>query len=209
MDACVNTFCFCIHTLYIQFPYHVCRYKVGYFGGAPIIMNTLLDCPQRVKFSHPVKMWTAGAPPPELTIHKLRSELNVHAQTAYGLTETYGPISTYACYDPPKQSEGMKGGGTSSGEPYTEMNRLMVQHKDTMMDIIKVLDPTTLHPIPSDGKTLGEVMVKGNIVMKGYLDNEKTTEETFKGGWFRTGDIAVCYGKGRFEIKDRSKGKSL
>jgi fatty-acyl-CoA synthase len=164
-------------------------------------MNTLLNAPERKKFQHEVKMWTAGSPPPPSVIQQFQDVLGIDVQTVYGLTEVYGPV-TSSIFDP----EWVRVDNLSENEL---MNRKIVQARDILKEDIQVLDPETMERVPPDGKTLGEVMIHGNIVMKGYLRNPKATEECFENGWFHTGDLAVNHGRGRFEIKDRSKGNSL
>lgn len=175
------------------------RYKIKYLTGAPITMTTMLAYPDRIKFTHPVRMWTAGAPPPPSVIRRFSEELGVSVTTAYGLTETYGPITTHI----PEPE------WTSGSTPLTAdelIARCTHQAQDAMMEEIKVMDPDSMTEVPADGTTLGEVMIRGNIVMSGYFKNPNATAEAFAGGWFHSGDLAVNHGRGRFEIKDRSKG---
>lgn len=161
-------------------------------------MSTLLNAPERKKFQHKVKMWTAGSPPPPSVIQQFQDVLGIETQTVYGLTEVYGPVTSHII-DP----DWIRVENLSQEEL---MNRSIVQARDILKEDIQVLNPETMEKVPSDGKTLGEVMIRGNIVMKGYLHNPKATEECFEKGWFHTGDLAVSHGRGRFEIKDRSKG---
>lgn len=177
------------------------KHKIPYFAGAPITMITMLNHAERFKFQHPVKFWVAGAPPPPSLMKEFKDEVGVDVQTAYGLTETYGP-NTCHIEDP----RWLKDPKITEQDLYA---RAIYQTKNTLQDDIKVLNPKTMQSVPPDGKTLGEVMIRGNIVMKGYLNNPKATEETFEGGWFHTGDIAVNHGCGKFELKDRSKGLFL
>lgn len=172
------------------------KYNIEYMAGAPIVMDALLDSPNRIKFQHTVRMWTGGAPPPASTMNKLRDEMNIHVDTIYGLTEVYGPVTAFRDNSPADHL---------SAQQLKLMNAPVVQSKDAMQEDVQVLDPGTMKPVRDDGKTMGEVMVRGNLVMKGYLKNPSATEEAFEGGWFRTGDIAVSYGRGRFELRDRSK----
>jgi len=173
------------------------KHQIGYLCGAPITMGTMLAYPQRNKFSHSVKMWAAGAPPPPSVIKQFTEELGIVTQTAYGLTETYGPISSHLP-DP---------------EWHTKLNLsedkilqlCTLQAQDSMLHGMTVRDSTSMQEVPADGTTMGEVMIRGNSVMKGYLKNPSATAEAFEGGWFRTGDLGVNHGNGRLEIKDRSK----
>lgn len=172
------------------------RHKVGYFAGAPVTMNTLLGHPQRRKFTHGVKCWVAGAPPPPVVIKRFESEIGVSVQCAYGLTESYGPIASH------NVDQDWLTAGHSAEELLQKRTFLSC---DGTVEDMRVLDPETLTPVPGDGIALGEVMLRGNVVMKGYLGNEKATNECFAGGWFHTGDLAVYHGNGRIGLKDRSK----
>eukprot|EP01038_Epipyxis_sp_PR26KG_P008148 gene8148-11029_t len=172
------------------------KYRIGYMSGAPITMITMLSYPEKIKFKHPVKFWAAGAPPPPAIIQKCTEELGMHIQTAYGLTETYGPISNHIP-DPYWKELNL------SDEEI--LKRTTYQTHNALIEEMTVIDPDTLIPVPADGTTMGEVMMRGNIVMKGYLKNPTATEECFKGGWFRSGDLGVNHGNGRIELKDRSK----
>ena len=159
-------------------------------------MTTLLSDPSRRKFTHGPKMWTAGSPPPPSVMRRFEEELGVTISTAYGLTETYGPISTHIPQD----------GSFSSESTPDALSVLTHQVMDAGMTAIKVLNPETMQEVPADSRTLGEVMIKGNVVMAGYFKNPTATEESFADGWFHSGDLAVNHDNGRFEIKDRSKG---
>ncbi len=145
-------------------------------------------------------MWTAGSPPPPSVIQEFQDVLGINVQTVYGLTEVYGPVTSHIV-DPHWIS-------VENISREELMNHSIVQARDILKEDIQVLNPETLQKVPADGKTLGEVMIRGNIVMKGYLHNPKATEESFENGWFHTGDLAVSHGRGRFEIKDRSKGNA-
>lgn len=175
-----------------------CRHKIGYLCGAPITMTTMLAYPEKKRFEHHVQMWTAGAPPPPAVIRQFTEQLGVNVQTAYGLTETYGPITTHLP-DPEWVTH-------HKLDAEDLLLRSTFQSRDALVQDLRVLNPHTLEEVPDDGKTLGEVMMKGNTVMKGYLKNPNATEECFAGGWFRSGDLAVRHKNGRFELKDRSKG---
>jgi fatty-acyl-CoA synthase len=215
------------------------KYKVQYFAGAPVTMNTMLAYPDKYRFKHEVKMWAAGAPPPTSVIKRFKEEIGVSVQCAYGLTETYGPICTHnvdfewlgSTGSSDNDEKNNTASSSSSIFDYRKGDPLCVEviadsklkgfrapltaHElllkstylscDTTVEDLKVFNPETMVEVPADGLTIGEVMVRGNIVMKGYLGNEKATMEAFEGGYFRTGDLAVHHGNGRIEIKDRSK----
>jgi len=175
------------------------RYHISFLSGAPVTMNTMLSYPQRRRFTHTVKMMVAGAPPPPALMDRFSHELGVTVQTAYGLTETYGPISTYIPYN----HNPIDVNTTTKSVP--EMLQRTHQVFNTTLESMTVMDPLTMQPVPPDGLTMGEVMIRGNIVMKGYLKNERATKECFEGGWFHSGDLAVLHTDGRIELKDRSK----
>ncbi|MGO8918913.1 MAG: acyl-CoA synthetase [Stellaceae bacterium] len=170
---------------------------VSHLCGAPIVMNMLLHAPEELRrkaAGREVRMMTAGAAPPAAVIEGIEA-LGFRIIHVYGLTETYGPATVCAWHGewdalPPEQIAGLK---ARQGVPYPVLDGLMVA------------DAATLAPVPSDGQTIGEVFMRGNIVMKGYLKNPKASEEAFAGGWFHTGDLAVMHADGYIEIKDRSK----
>lgn len=178
------------------------RFKINFMGGAPTIMSMLLNSPAKMKFDHPITMWAAGSPPPPSVIKQMENELGIHIQTAYGLTEVYGPSTTFNQDPNWKISEEEKDGFITTEDLY---NRKIWQSRNVLIEDVQVLDPKTYQQVPADGTTLGEVMFRGNVVMKGYLNNPKATEEAFENGWFHSGDLAVYHGNGRFEMKDRSK----
>lgn len=164
-------------------------------AGAPITMGTLLAYPKKFKFQHKIHFLTAGSPPPSAVIRQCEAELGVTIQTSYGMTETSGPAARYI-YD-------MNSSHTNNSD-----NSINYQVPNTSLEELVILNPKTLEPVPADGVTMGEVMMRGNAVMKGYLKNQKATEETFAGGYLRSGDLGVRHPIGRIELKDRSKGKS-
>ena len=170
--------------------------KIEYLSGAPITMITMLGYDKKFKFNHNIKMWAAGAPPPPSIMRRFKEEIGVSVQTAYGLTETYGPMSAHVV-DPHPDWKKLNEDELLLKSTY--------QTSDCTTENMKVFDPETMKPVPADGKTIGEIMIKGNTVMKGYLGNEKATLKSFENGWFHTGDLAVYHGRGRLEIKDRSK----
>ena len=172
------------------------HHKVTHFCGAPVVLNTLLNAPAEYKADIPVgiKVMTAGAAPPASVIRGMES-LGFDVIQVYGLTETYGPMIV---------SEWRE---EWNHLPPEEKGRLKARQgiQSIMAGSMIVADPDSMEAVPWDGETKGEVFMKGNIVMKGYLKNKKTTEKCFGGGWFHSGDIAVCHPDGYIEIKDRTK----
>jgi len=170
--------------------------NVTHYCGAPIVQSALANAPVegRDGITHRVSTMVAGAAPAPAVIAKMK-EIGFELTHVYGLTETYGPAAVCA-----KQEEW----GALDDDARAEMNaRQGVRYH--LQAAVTVLDPDTLEPVPSDGKTLGEIMFRGNICMKGYLKNERATEATFRGGWFHTGDLGVRMPDGYLRIRDRSK----
>ncbi|MDY6458745.1 acyl-CoA synthetase [Acinetobacter faecalis] len=171
-------------------------YKVDYFCGAPIVLSMLINAPDehKVKIEHRVEVMVAGAAPPAAIIEGMRN-IGINVTHVYGLTETYGPSALCAS---------QAGWSNLSIKEQAQLHsRQGVPYP--LQDGMKVLDPETMQPVPKDGQTMGEIMFRGNIVMKGYLKNPKATAEAFAGGWFHTGDLAVCQPDGYAKITDRSK----
>ena len=174
----------------------IAEHKVDYFCGAPIVLSMLINTPEEKKtqFDHRVEVMVAGAAPPAAIIEGMRN-IGINVTHVYGLTETYGPSALCASQagwsDLSIQEQAQL--HSRQGVPYP------------LQDGMKVLDPETMQPVPKDGKTMGEIMFRGNIVMKGYLKNPEATAEAFAGGWFHTGDLAVCQPDGYAKITDRSK----
>jgi fatty-acyl-CoA synthase len=170
---------------------------VTHLCGAPIVMNLLLNAPadmRRAIAGRDVRMMTAGAAPPAAVIEGME-KLGFRITHVYGLTETYGPATVCAWHEewdalPQEQISARK---ARQGVTYHVLEGLTVANAET------------LQPTPRDGQTTGEVFMRGNIVMKGYLKNAKATREAFTGGWFHTGDLGVMHPDGYIEIKDRSK----
>ncbi|MDO6592307.1 acyl-CoA synthetase [Neptuniibacter sp. 1_MG-2023] len=170
--------------------------KVGYFCGAPIVLNMLNSADDDLKtgIEHQVNVMTAGAAPPASVISGMEA-LGFNVTHVYGLTETYGPSVICAWHD------------EWNDKPLDEKARLKSRQgvRAPMLDGLMVADPTTMEPVPQDGETMGEIFMRGNLVMKGYLKNPDTTHAAFEGGWFHSGDLAVWHPDGYVEIKDRSK----
>ena len=169
---------------------------VTHMSGAPIVYNVLINAPDapKSKTGKPVVGLIAGAAPPVAVLEGAES-IGIKLTHVYGLTEVYGPASVCAeqpGWDqlPADQRAQLK---RRQGVPYP------------LQEAVSVIDPDTMQPVPRDGETIGEVMFRGNIVMKGYLKNQKATEEAFAGGWFHTGDLGVLDEHGYVIIKDRSK----
>jgi len=172
------------------------EHKVSHFCGAPVVLNTLNNAPDDMKrgIEHKVSAMTAGAAPPAAVIAGMEN-MGFSVTHVYGLTETYGPCVVSA---PQPDWADM-----SVDDRAEVMARQGV--RAPLQDEMMVADPETLEPVPKDGKTMGEIFMRGNLVMKGYLKNPKTTEASFAGGWFHSGDLAVWHADGYAQIKDRSK----
>ena len=170
--------------------------KVTHLCGAPIVMSTLLNAPAEEKkpLPHLVEFMTAAAPPPEAVLAAMK-EAGFNVTHVYGLTEVYGPSVVNEWHD--------EWNMLSSAEQAARKSRQGVRYP--VLEALDVLDPETMQPVPADGETLGEVMFRGNTVMKGYLKNPKSTRESFAGGWFHSGDLGVKYPDGYVQLKDRSK----
>jgi len=170
--------------------------QVTHFCGAPIVLNTLMNAPQEMSqgIEHKVNVMTAGAAPPAAVIEGME-RLGFEVMHVYGLTETYGPMVVSAWQD---QWDGL---------PLDERCRLKARQgvPAIMAEDLMVADPETLEAVPWDGETQGEIFMRGNLTMKGYLKNPTTTAASFEGGWFHSGDIAVRHADGYIQIKDRSK----
>ena len=172
------------------------EHKVTHYCGAPIVHSLLLAAPQELKagISHTVKAMVAGAAPPASMIEGME-KMGFDITHVYGLTEVYGPASVCVKHDAWDEVD--------IGERARLNARQGVRYH--LQQGITVMDPDTMQPVPADGETMGEIMFRGNITMKGYLKNPRATQQAFAGGWFHTGDLAVQYPDGYIKIKDRSK----
>ncbi|XP_006340821.2 probable acyl-activating enzyme 1, peroxisomal [Solanum tuberosum] len=175
---------------------NIAEHKVTHMSGAPTVLNMLVNSPvsDRKPLPHSVNIMTGGSPPPPQIISKME-ELGFRVHHLYGLTETYGP-GTYCLWRPEWDS-------LPPNEKYKLKARQGVQH--LCSEAVDVMDPLTMEKVPEDGKTIGEIMFRGNTVMSEYLKDEEATKEAFKGGWFHSGDLAVKHPDGYIEVKDRLK----
>jgi fatty-acyl-CoA synthase len=174
----------------------IAEHGVTHLCGAPTVMSALLNAaPEEQRaFSHTVNFVHAAAPPPEAMLLAMLAR-GFHLTHVYGLTETYGPATVNEWHEE-WDSLGLREQGAK---------RIRQGVAYPALEDLKVLDPVTLEPVPADGQTLGEVMFRGNIVMKGYLKNPTATREAMAGGWFHSGDLGVMHPDGYIQLKDRSK----
>jgi fatty-acyl-CoA synthase len=174
----------------------IAEHRVTHLSGAPIVLNMLVHAPDTVKrrFDHVVEASTGGAAPPSAVIEAME-RMGFRVTHLYGLTESYGPTTICAWQE---EWEGLP-----LGERAAKMARQGIANLH--LDRQRVADPATMRDVPADGETIGEVMVRSNTLMKGYLTNPRATDEAFSGGWFHTGDLGVMHPDGYIEIKDRSK----
>jgi fatty-acyl-CoA synthase len=174
----------------------IAEHRVTHLCGAPIVLNTLIHAPDGVKrrFDHRIEVATGGAAPPSAVIAAMEA-MGFHVTHLYGLTESYGPATVclwqeaWDAFDADDQAR-------------------MVARQGVVYPTLwqaEVADPDTLAPVPADGAAIGELLLRGNTLMKGYLKNPAATSEAFRGGWFHTGDLGVRHADGYVEIKDRSK----
>ena len=172
------------------------EHGVTHLCGAPIVMSTILGAApeDKTELRHMVEFFTAAAPPPEAVLAAM-AEAGFNVTHLYGLTETYGP----AVVNDWKAEWDLLDGA----ERATMKARQGVRYH--ALEDLSVMDPDTMQRVPADGETMGEVMFRGNIVMKGYLRNGKASSEAFRGGWFHSGDLAVLHADGYIQLKDRSK----
>ena len=170
--------------------------RVTHFCGAPVVLNTLINAEPELKdgIDHDVSAMTAGAAPPAAVIAGMEN-MGFSVTHVYGLTETYGP-----CVVCSPQDDWQDMSVNSRAEKLARQGV-----RAPLQDEVMVADPETMLPVPKDGKTIGEIFIRGNLTMKGYLKNPKTTKASFAGGWFHSGDLAVWHSDGYIDIKDRSK----
>jgi fatty-acyl-CoA synthase len=172
------------------------RERVSHLCGAPIVLGLMINAPEELKqgIEHRVNVMTAGSAPPAAVLEAM-DRMGFKATHVYGLTEVYGPAVVCAWHE------------EWDALDITEQARLKARQgvRYPMLEQLMVADPETLEPVPRDGKTMGEILFRGNIVMKGYLNNSSATEQAFRGGWFHSGDLAVWHPDGYVEIKDRAK----
>ena len=172
------------------------KHKVTHFGGAPIVLSLIANADEKDKkeIKHKVFVLTAGAPPTSAILEKM-DKLGFEVMHVYGLTETYGHILQCAWNEEWNDFPKTKKADINS--------RQGVRYPNT--EEVIVADPENHEPVPMDGKTMGEILIRGNVVMKGYYKNKEATEASMKNGWFHSGDLAVVYPDGYIQIKDRSK----
>ncbi|TCS36546.1 fatty-acyl-CoA synthase [Paucimonas lemoignei] len=172
------------------------EHKVTHYCGAPIVHSLIINAPAELRqgVEHKVSAMVAGAAPPAAMIQGME-EIGFDLTHVYGLTEVYGPAAVCE-----KQEDW-------ANKDIGERARLNARQgiRYVLQDAVTVLNPETMEQVPADGETIGEIMFRGNITMKGYLKNEKTTQAAFAGGWFHTGDLGVIHPDGYIKIKDRSK----
>ena len=172
------------------------KYKVTHFGGAPIVLSLIANADEKDKkeINHKVYVLTAGAPPTSAILEKM-DNLGFEVMHVYGLTETYGHILQCAWNEEWESQAKSKKADIKA--------RQGVRYPNT--EEVCVADPETYEKVPMDGETMGEILIRGNVVMKGYYKNKEATETSMKKGWFHSGDLAVVYPDGYIQIKDRSK----
>ena len=174
----------------------IAEHRVTHLCGAPIVMSTLLNAPahEKIALPHVVRFFTAAAPPPAAVLAAMR-EAGFEVTHLYGLTETYGPAVVNDWQDHWNDLDG-------AGQAELKARQGVRYHA---LEALDVIDPDTMQSVPADGRTLGEVMFRGNVVMKGYLKNKASTDRAFAGGWFHSGDLGVKHPDGYIQLKDRSK----
>ena len=174
----------------------IAEHEVTHLCGAPIVMNMIANAPDeaRTPFTHRVQAMTGGAAPPAAVLQKLADQ-GIDVIHLYGLTECYGPATVCAWQE--------------DWDALSAEDQARVQARQGVryptLQAVAVIDPATMRPVPRDGRTMGEIMLRGNTVMKGYLKNPQASAEAFAGDWYHTGDLAVVHEDGYCEVKDRSK----
>ncbi len=174
----------------------IAEHSVTHLCGAPIVMNMIASAPEEEQreLPHRVEMMTAAAPPPPTVIASME-EAGFNVTHVYGLTEVYGPSVVCEWQEDWSQKD-------KSTQAQLKGRQGVRYH---VLEGLTVADPETMKPVPADGETMGEILMQGNIVMKGYLKNSEETEKAFAGGWFHSGDLGVLHPDGYIELKDRSK----
>jgi fatty-acyl-CoA synthase len=172
------------------------EYKVSHYCGAPIVHSTLINADPKLRegIAHKVSAFVAGAAPPQTMIEGME-RIGFDLTHVYGLTEVYGPATVCAKHD--------EWAALDAGQRAERNGRQGVRY--LLEEGCTVMDPATMRQVPADGETMGEIMFRGNVTMKGYLKNPKATQEVFAGGWFHSGDLAVLQPDGYIKIKDRAK----
>ena len=172
------------------------KYNITHFGGAPIVLNMITGASEseRKKLKHKVSVLTAGAPPPSIIFKKMEA-LGFDVMHVYGLTETYGHVTQCAWNDTWNNFDEEKKNEIKA--------RQGVRYPNT--EGVTIMDPETMKEVPRDGKTIGEIMIRANVVMKGYFKDKDSTDKAMRGGWFHSGDLAVMHEDGYVKIQDRSK----
>lgn len=174
----------------------VVDHKISHFGGAPVVLGMLVNAPDHEKkpFDHPVKAMTAGAPPPAAVLEQVQA-LGFDVMQVYGLTETYGHVVHCAWQD------------EWDALPFSDQAEIKARQgvRFPMTEGVMIADVGTANPVSADGQTMGEILIRGNVVMKGYYKAPEATETAFSEGWFHSGDLAVVHPNGYIQIKDRLK----
>ncbi len=172
------------------------EHKVTHLCGAPIVMSLIISASDEIKrkLNHTVEFFTAAAPPPEKVLADMKTA-GFEVTHLYGLTETYGPAVVNEWHDQWNDLD-------SAAQARLKARQGV---KYLPLEDLNVIDPNTMKPVPADGETIGEVMFRGNVIMKGYFKNEDATKEAFSGGWFHSGDLGVMHPDGYIQLKDRSK----
>jgi fatty-acyl-CoA synthase len=174
----------------------VAEHRITHFGGAPVVLGLLINAPEeeRRTFDHPVKVLTAGAPPPSAVLEKAQA-LGFEVMQVYGLTETFGHVVQCAWHE------------EWNDLPFSQQAEIKARQgvRFPITEEVAVVDTVTGERMPHDGEAMGEIVIRGNTVMKGYYKQGDATAEAFAGGWFHSGDLAVVHPSGYVEIKDRLK----
>jgi len=174
----------------------IAEHRVTHFCCAPIVLNLIINAGdgEAQDFEHTVEVMTAAAPPPPSVLESMESR-GFHMTHVYGLTETYGPAVICAWHQEWNRLAPL--------ERAKRKSRQGVRYH--ALEGLTVMDPDNMQIVPADGETMGEVMFRGNVVMKGYFKNEQASNEAFSGGWFHSGDLGVIHPDGYIELRDRSK----